>query len=75
MSDVPFSSYFTCEEHIKIEKEGDTKCKFNCSSAVVFNKSTYMKNTILTRSFADLKEDYIVIIHLFSNGAIMSNSS
>ncbi len=62
MADVPFSSYFTCEEHITIEKEGETKCKFNCSSAIVFNKGTYMKNTILTRTFGDLKEDYIVQI-------------
>jgi len=60
MADVPFSSNFTCEEHSSITREGDTKCKYVCEMAIVFNKATYMKNTILSRTFEDLKEDYKV---------------
>ena len=31
-------------------------------SSVVFNKSTYMKNTIVTKTFADFKDEYDVYI-------------
>lgn len=33
--------------------------------SIVFNKSTYMKNTILSKTITDMKEDYNVSIPLF----------
>ena len=71
MADIPYSSHFTCEEHIVVLKETDTKCRFSCSTAVVFNKSTMMKVTILTRTFADYKEDYMVCLKLCRFGVRM----
>jgi hypothetical protein len=71
MSDLPYSSCFTVEEHMTIHKETDTKCKFTCEAAVVFNKSTMMKNKILERTFADIIEDYSVPLGLVRAGARM----
>jgi len=31
---------------------------------IVFSKSTYMKNKILSRTYSDMKEDYLVIFIL-----------
>ena len=39
---------------------------------MIFNKATYMKNTIMTRTFADIKEDYMVPRAILSNGPKMS---
>ena len=58
MSDVPYAAYFNCEEQITISKEGDKKCRMTVLGSVVFNKSTYMKNTIISRTFGDVKEEY-----------------
>ncbi len=55
MADVPYAAYFNCEEHIVISKEGDKKCRMVIELAIIFNKSTYMKGTILARTFGDLK--------------------
>lgn len=33
-----------------------------CEDAIVFNKSTYMKGTIIARTYNDLKEEYEVFI-------------
>lgn len=60
MADVPYAAYFNCEEHIMITKDGDKKCKMTIETAIIFNKSTYMKGTILSRTFGDLKEEYEV---------------
>ena len=27
MADVPYASYFNCEEHITVIKEGEKKCR------------------------------------------------
>lgn len=58
MGDVPYSSYFTCEEEINITKDGDKKCKMEVLLSILFNKSTYMKGTILSRTQGDMKGDY-----------------
>jgi hypothetical protein len=55
MADVPYSSYFNCEEHIMVTKEGDKKCRMTVQLSIVFNKSTYMKGTILGRTQGDMK--------------------
>ena len=55
MADVPYAAYFNCEEHIVISNEGDKKCRMVIELAIIFNKSTYMKGTILARTFGDLK--------------------
>lgn len=72
MTELPYSSYFHVEEHITITKETEAKCKFVCLTGIVFNKATYMKNTILTKTFEDLQLDYKVRAWLYSFGAIMS---
>lgn len=36
----------------------------NVLASVVFSKSTYMKNTIISRTFGDLKEEYEVALVL-----------
>ena len=72
MADVPYASHFNVEEHIVVLKETETKCRFSCSTSIIFNKGTVMKNTILTRTFADLKEDYIVKILLSRSGVKIS---
>lgn len=58
MADVPYSAYFQVEEQVVVTKEGESKCKYLISSGVVFNKATYMKGTIINRTFQDLQEDY-----------------
>lgn len=63
MAEIPYSSYFHIEEDLIIKRETDAKCKLVCHTGVVFNKATYMKTTILTRSFEDLEEDYKVNPH------------
>jgi hypothetical protein len=75
MSEIPYSAYFHVEEDLVIKKETDAKCKLVCQTGVVFNKATYMKSTILTRTFEDLLIDYKVTIGLCSSGAIMSRRS
>lgn len=60
MADVPYSAYFTCEQKISVTKDGDKKCKMEVLLSIVFNKSTYMKNTIMSRTQGDMKEDYEV---------------
>lgn len=45
---------------MQILKDGDTKCKMCVDMSIVFNKSTYMKNTILSRTILDMKEEYNV---------------
>ena len=55
-----------------IKKETEAKCKLVCQTGVVFNKATYMKSTILTRTFEDLEIDYKVIMTPCSSGATMS---
>lgn len=71
MTDIPYSAYFHVEENISVTKETENKCKFTCYTGIVFNKATYMKGTILSRTFEDLHLDYKVALSLFSNGAIM----
>lgn len=71
MSDLPYSAYFHVEENISVTKETENKCKFACYTGIVFNKATYMKGTILSRTFEDLQLDYKVIFTRFSYGAIM----
>ena len=60
MGDVPYSNYFVVNNYVEILKDGETKCKMSVEVNVVFNKSTYMKGTILGRTFPDVKEDYNV---------------
>ena len=71
MADIPYSSYFNCEEHISVDKEGDNKCKFVIDTAIIFNKATSFKNTILTRTYADLSGDYKVRLLALSCGRTM----
>lgn len=56
MGDVPYHSYFNCEEHITVIKEGETKCRYTVKSVIVFNKNTYMKGTIISKTFSDFNE-------------------
>ena len=56
MGDVPYHSYFNCEEHITVMKEGETKCRYTVKSVIVFNKNTYMKGTIISKTFSDFNE-------------------
>jgi hypothetical protein len=55
MSDVPYSAYFICEDHIIVSKVSETKCKMVSEVAIIFNKSTYLKNKILSRTYEDMK--------------------
>lgn len=63
MGDVPYSNYFVVNNFMEIIKDGETKCKMNVDMSIVFNKSTYMKGTILSRTITDMKDDYNV--HFF----------
>jgi hypothetical protein len=72
--EIPYSSYFHVEEQIAITKETEAKCKFVCHTGIVFNKATYMKSAILTRTFEDLQIDYKVTLPPRSSGVIMSRS-
>lgn len=58
MGDVPYSNYFVVNTNIDIVKDTDTKCRMIVHMSIVFSKSTYMKNTILTKTMADMKEDF-----------------
>ena len=69
MADIPYSAYFHVEENISVTKETDNKCKFACFTGIVFNKATYMKSAILSRTIEDLHLDYKVMIGLCSCGA------
>ncbi len=60
MGDVPYSNYFVVNNYLQILKDGDNKCKMSVDLSVVFNKPTYIKNTILSRTIGDMKEDYNV---------------
>lgn len=60
MGDVPYSNYFVVNNYMEIIKDGETKCKMNVDMSIVFNKSTYMKGTILSRTITDMKDDYNV---------------
>jgi hypothetical protein len=62
MSDVPYSSYFTCQETISIRGQ-DGRCKFKACASVPFNKSSYMKKFIQDRTLKDLKADYELWLH------------
>ena len=53
MGDVPYHSYFNCQQHINVSREGDSKCRYVVSAAVIFNKHSALKNTIITRAFSD----------------------
>ena len=61
MGDVPYCNYFVVNNYLQILKDGDNKCKMCVDMSIVFNKSTYMKNTILSRTIVDMKEDFNVI--------------
>ena len=54
MGDVPYHSYFHCEEHIVLTREADSKCRYVVNTAVVFSRQTYMMGTIIAKTFADL---------------------
>lgn len=58
MGDVPYSNYFVVNAGLNILKDTDTKCRMLVDMSIVFSKSTYMKNTILTKTMADMKEDF-----------------
>jgi hypothetical protein len=75
MVEIPYSAYFHVEEQVTVTKETDAKCKFVCYTGVVFNKATYMKGTILSRTFEDLQADYKVMLLILSNGVRMSKNS
>jgi len=61
MGDVPYCNYFVVNNNMEILRDGDSKCKMIVDLSIVFNKSTYMKNTILSRTIGDMKEEYNVI--------------
>jgi hypothetical protein len=75
VNDVPYNSYFNCEEHITVTREGDHKCRYVVSAAVVFSKNTYMKGTILTKTFSDFNDEYQVLPSPPSPGATTSRTS
>lgn len=60
MGDVPYCNYFVVNNYLQILKDGDSKCKMCVDMSIVFNKSTYMKNTILSKTIVDMKEEYNV---------------
>ncbi len=51
-----------------VTKEGDKKCRMSVQLTIVFNKSTYMKGTIIGRTQGDIKEEYGVIVDLYRCG-------
>ena len=63
MGDVPYASYFNAQEFITVKPDGG-KCKLSIEAAIVFNKGTYLKNTLIKRTLADLKSDWEVKINL-----------
>lgn len=71
MNDVPYHSYFNCEEDVQVLPEGDSRCRYIVKAMVVFNKHTYMKGTIISKTFKDFAEDYKVILLLESFGLTM----
>jgi len=73
MGDVPYSNYFVVNNYMEIIKDGETKCKMNVDMSIVFNKSTYMKGTILSRTITDMKDDYNVHYNLYSFGSVKWN--
>jgi len=64
MGDVPYCNYFVVMNNLEILRDGDTKCKMCVDMNIVFNKSTYMKGTILSRTIGDMKEEYNVSLDL-----------
>ena len=58
MQDVPYHSYFNCEEQIVVSRESDSKCRYVVNTAVIFNKPSALKGTIISKTFADFNEDY-----------------
>ena len=60
MADVPYSNYFVVNCYLSILKDGDKKCKMIVDMSIVFNKATYMKGKILSKTILDLKEEYEV---------------
>ena len=60
MGDVPYHSYFNVEEYITVKHESDSKCRYVVNSAVLFHKQSSLKNTIISKTFADLNQDYQV---------------
>ena len=58
MGDIPYCTYFQCEEVFKVISDGEKKCKLIIEAGIVFNKSTYMKNTIISKTLTDLKDEY-----------------
>ena len=62
MEDVPYCSYFNCEEHIKVTRQGENKCRYVTTTVVIFNKKTMMMGTLISRTFADFNEDYKVVV-------------
>jgi len=58
MADVPYASYFNCQERISIRAQDEKRCKLKVEAEVVWNKSSYMKKMIRERTLKDLKADY-----------------
>lgn len=58
MADVPYASYFNCQEQITIKAHEDKKCKLKVNACCIFNKSSYLKKMIQERTINDLKKDY-----------------
>lgn len=56
--DVPFANYFQLEEKWEISPVDENKCQLRSFGWIVFQKSTYMKKTIQSRSIQGVKEDY-----------------
>ena len=71
MGDVPYHSYFNCQEHITVSRESDSKCRYVVNAAVIFNKHSALKGTIINKTFADFNEDYQVLEVIFRFGQKM----